>query len=93
MSKIDRGPLNGQREKLKEKLLSAQHDNNFDFDDLCTLVQQLGFTERKTKGSHRIFYREGVDEIINLQQSKDRNAKPYQVKQVREIVTGYNLTE
>ena len=80
-----------KRQKLKEKLLSGQHDRNFGFEDLCTLVRQLGFTERKTGGSHRIFHREGVKEIINLQPSKDRKAKPYQVKQVREIVNGYHL--
>ena len=58
---------------------------------VIALVQQFGFTERKAKGSHRIFYREGTEEIINLQPSKDRKAKPYQVKQVRDIVTANSL--
>jgi hypothetical protein len=80
-----------KRDKLKEKLLNVNHDKNFDFDDLCTLVLHLGFTERKGKGSHRIFYRQGVEEIINLQPASGNKAKPYQVRQVRGIVTAYDL--
>jgi len=51
----------------------------------------LGFTERKTKGSHRVFYRKGIDDIINLQPARDGKAKPYQVKQIRAIVKAYDL--
>ncbi len=79
-----------KRDKLKEKLLSGEADNNFDFDELCTLLLHLGFSERKGKGSHRLFTRQGVEEIINLQPA-GKKAKPYQVRQVREIVIGYNL--
>jgi hypothetical protein len=81
-----------KRDKLKEKLLSGDHDKNFDFDELCTLVLQLGFTERKKgKGSHRIFYRNGIEEIINLQPTSGNKAKPYQVRQVRQILKAYSL--
>ena len=38
-----------------------------------------------------IFYKEDVEEIINLQPLKDGKAKAYQVKQVREIVLKYRL--
>ena len=79
-----------RRDKLKAKLLSGDQDKNFDFDELCSLLSHLGFTERKGKGSHRIFTRQGVEEIINLQPA-GKNAKPYQVRQVREIVTAYDL--
>ena len=37
------------------------------------------------KGSHHIYYKEGVEEIINLQ-SFNNKAKAYQVKQVRELL-------
>jgi predicted RNA binding protein YcfA (HicA-like mRNA interferase family) len=81
-----------KRDKLKEKLLSGDHDTNFDFDQLCTVLLHLGFTERKkAKGSHRIFHREGVEEIINLQPTCGNKAKPYQVRQLRGIVTAYAL--
>jgi predicted RNA binding protein YcfA (HicA-like mRNA interferase family) len=80
-----------KKEKLKAKLLTIGQEKNFRLDELCTLLQQLGFDERQGKGSHRIFYREGVEEQINLQPTKDGKAKPYQVKQVRQIVKAYSL--
>jgi hypothetical protein len=46
-------------EKLKYKLLSGNADNNFSFDDLRNILLHLGFNERTTGGSHRIFYKDG----------------------------------
>jgi predicted RNA binding protein YcfA (HicA-like mRNA interferase family) len=44
----------------------------------------------RIKGSHHIFRKEGVRELINLQ--KDGNkAKPYQVRQIRTMLIEYNL--
>jgi predicted RNA binding protein YcfA (HicA-like mRNA interferase family) len=80
-----------RREKLKEKVLSGNQDKNFSINDLCTLLVHLGFSERRGKGSHRIFSREGVAEIIDLQPARDGKAKPYQVRQVREIIRAYSL--
>jgi hypothetical protein len=80
-----------RRDKLKAKLLSGQSYKNFRFDEFCTLLRQLEFNEREGKGSHRIFYREGVEEIIDLQPAGGGKAKPYQVRQVRQIVKAYNL--
>jgi len=45
--------------------------------DLRSLLRRLGFAER-IKGSHHIFTREGVDEILNIQ-PRGSMAKPYQV--------------
>jgi len=42
------------------------------------------------KGSHHIFSREGIDEIINLQPDGSK-AKAYQVKQIRDIMVKYQL--
>jgi hypothetical protein len=69
-------------EKLLFKLLSGNADNNFSFD----------FIERTTGGSHRIFYKEGIEDIINIQ-PKGSKAKTYQVKQVRLIVLKYKLID
>ncbi len=66
-------------------------DANVSFDDLCQLLRQLGFDER-IRGSHHIFTKEGVDEILNLQ-PKGAKAKPYQVKQVRGVILRYKLAE
>lgn len=78
-------------EKFVAALLSAQTDKNIDFDALCGLLIKLGFSQR-IKGSHHIFARSGVEEIINLQSSSEGRAKPYQVKQVRELLQKYDLT-
>ena len=40
--------------KLYEKLMSGESDANFSFDDLRYLLQRLGFTFRRTKGSHLV---------------------------------------
>ena len=41
---------------------------------------------------HHIFYCEGVEEILNLQ-PRGASAKTYQVKQVRNMVLKYKLSE
>ena len=52
-------------------------------------MRMLGFDER-TRGSHHIFRKHNVEEKINLQ--KDGNkAKPYQVRQVRNIILKYQI--
>jgi len=56
------------------------------------MMLALGFTER-VKGSHHIFFRAGVEEIINLQPRDGGVAKLYQVRQVRGLVVKYKLAE
>ena len=76
-------------EKLIFQILSGTSDANIAFKDLCGLLIHLGFEER-TKGSHHVFRKTGIEEKINLQ--KDGNkAKPYQVKQVRAVILKYKL--
>ena len=81
-----------QIDKLIAKLMLGASDANFSFSDLCQILQILGFDVR-IKGSHHIFSKEGVEEILNLQPQKgDRSkAKPYQVKQFRAVVLKYKL--
>ena len=50
---------------------------------------RLGFDER-IRGSHHIFTRDAVAEILNIQ-PKGVKAKPYQVKQVRHVILKYKL--
>jgi len=79
-------------EKLLLKILSGSLDNNIGFEELRKFLINLGFTERMTGGSHHIFYRDGIEEIINIQ-PKGSEAKPYQVKQVRAILLKYKLVK
>ena len=74
----------------REKLLLGASDANLDFVAVCTMLRHFGFSERR-RGSHHIFYKEGVAEIINLQ-PRGGEGKPYQMKQIRQILLKYNLT-
>ena len=60
------------------------------FRDLIQLLLELGFLEQSGRGSHRVFSRVGVKELIN-QQIEGGNAKPYQVRQVANVIRQYNL--
>jgi len=80
-----------KKEKLLLRLLSGNADANFNIDDLINILASLGFDERKTGGSHRIFSLKGIEGIINLQKTKDGKAKNYQVKQVREFIVANQL--
>ena len=64
-------------------------DANISFDGMCRLLHRLGFEER-IRGSHHIFTKNGVEEILNLQ-PKEAKTKPYQVKQVRNVILKYKL--
>ena len=77
-------------EKIISKILSGASDKNFKFQELLTILKNFKFEER-IKGSHHIFYRKDIEEIINIQADKNGNAKAYQVKQVREIILKYRL--
>ncbi len=78
-----------RRDKLLDRILRGRSDTNIPFAGLCQLLDRLGFEER-VRGSHHIFTKDGVEEIINIQ-PKGSKAKPYQVKQIRGIVLKYKL--
>jgi len=78
-----------QKQKLLERVLSGASDTNIDFDEMCQLMRTLGFQER-IRGSHHVFSKEGVEEILNVQ-PRGAQAKPYQVKQVRSVIVKYKL--
>ena len=68
----------GKYMRLKETILEGSSDNNIDFSELRQFLARLGFDER-VKGSHHIFTRNDIPEIINLQ-PRGSKAKPYQVR-------------
>ena len=71
-------------EKTLRRLLSGTADAAIRFDELCSLLESLGF-EKRVRGSHHLFRKTGVQEMINLQKD-GAQAKPYQVKQVRAVI-------
>jgi hypothetical protein len=52
-------------EKLLIKILKGASDSNIDFEGLRNLLSRLGFEER-IKGSHHIFTKDGIEEILNI---------------------------
>lgn len=68
-----------------------RNPKNVRFNDLCKLAEKFGFRFRGGKGSHRIYARKGVFEILNFQDVKGM-AKPYQVRQFLNIIDKYDLT-
>ena len=78
-----------KHEKTLLQVLRGASDSNISFDELCGLLRHLGFDER-IRGSHHIFTKKNVEEILNLQPIGAK-AKAYQVKQVRGVILRYKL--
>ena len=79
----------GKQQKLLAHILMRKGDANVSFPALCQLLARLGFAERVT-GDHHIFTKDGIQEILNLQ-PKGAKAKPYQVKQIRDLILEHHL--
>lgn len=74
--------------KLLQKALSAP--NNFKFADMIKLAEAFDFGLSRSSGSHHIFVRPLVRELLNLQEVRGK-AKPYQIGQFLKLVEKYNL--
>lgn len=75
--------------KLLIQILRGTADANVHFEDLCRLLEKIGF-EQRTRASHHTFRKDGVVEKINLQRDGSK-AKVYQVRQVRAVLLKYKL--
>ena len=58
----------------------------------CNIIESFGFVCKRQRGSHRIYSRIGISELINIQ-NVNGEVKPYQVKQFLYLVNKYNLEE
>lgn len=76
-------------EKTFEKVMSGEADANIPYDDLCSLLERLGFVSRQRGSSHRTFKFGAA--FVNLQRGSAGKAKPYQVRQVREGLKKLNI--
>ncbi|MFN2427007.1 MAG: type II toxin-antitoxin system HicA family toxin [Candidatus Binatia bacterium] len=81
----------GKYESVLLRIVRGGADANIPFEDLRGLLRRLGFEER-VRGDHYIFSKQGVAEILNIQ-PRGRQAKPYQVKQVRGVIVKYHLED
>jgi hypothetical protein len=75
-------------DKLIEKARTTPQ--NIRFPELCRLAELYGFTLKGGKGSHRVYTRKGIPDILTVQ-DVDGMAKPYQVKQFLKIIEAYGL--
>jgi len=80
----------GHRKTL-DAVVSGTSDNNIRFSELTGMLRAMGFAER-VRGSHHLYSRHGIREIIDLQPDSGM-AKAYQVRQVRKIILEYKLTD
>ena len=71
-----------------EKLLEKAHNRpqNLRFSELCLLAEAFGFEWIHGEGSHRVYGRTEVREVLVFQQRKGGQAKPYQVQQLLELI-------
>ena len=76
-------------DRLIQDILSGIKDSNIRFNTLVRVLKHFGFSLR-INGDHHIFFREGIEEIINIQPLGSK-AKKYQVKQVRNILHKYKM--
>ena len=76
--------------KVYDAVISGKSDNNINYADFINLLIDLGFTFRRQRGSHRMYYHNTISAFMNIQ--KDGNkAKAYQVEQLRSIIIMHNL--
>ena len=78
-----------RHQKLLLQILRGTSDANIHFQSLCRLLRHLKF-EVRIRGDHHIFTKEGIIEILNIQ-PKGKQAKPYQVRQIRNVILKYRL--
>ena len=77
-----------RKRKLLQKLLSGS--TNIRFSEAVSCAEMFGFRLDRITGSHHIFLHPDVPELLNLQNVKGE-AKPYQIKQLLQLIERYNL--
>ena len=76
-------------ERIFQDIMSGTKDKNIRFIELQKILEILGF-QCRIKGDHFIYYKNSIVEIINIQLDGNK-AKPYQVKQVRNLILKYKM--
>lgn len=77
-----------RRQRLLQRILSGS--KNIRFADAVACAEAFGFSLSRINGSHHIYVHPDVPELVNLQNVKGQ-AKPYQVKQLLQIIERHNL--
>lgn len=72
-----------------ERVLEGK--GSISFRDLEALLKKLGFVLVRVKGSHHIYRHPKVPRHLNIQ-PVGKDAKPYQIKQLRVMIREFNLS-
>ena len=78
-----------KKKKLLKRLLSGS--KNIRFTEVVACAESFGFQLKHVSGSHHIYTHPSISELLNLQNVKGK-AKPYQIKQLLQLIEHYNLT-
>jgi predicted RNA binding protein YcfA (HicA-like mRNA interferase family) len=78
-----------KREKLLSRIKNSQ--KNIRFDAFCTLMTWFGFALIRVRGSHHLYQHPDLDEVMNVQPTKDNLAKAYQVREFLGVVELHDL--
>jgi len=76
------------KRKTFQKLLSGTR--NIHFSEVVSCAKTFGFQLSRINGSHHIFIHPQLSEQLNLQSIKGQ-AKPYQIRQLIQLIERYNL--
>lgn len=77
------------RRKLLKRL-AAGNLQNVAYSDFIHLMEGFGFRILRVTGSHHIYGRPDVNELVNVQNVKGQ-VKPYQIRQFLRLVEWYNI--
>jgi predicted RNA binding protein YcfA (HicA-like mRNA interferase family) len=77
-------------DKLKARLLAGQGYHNFAFSDLQLLLKSMGFWLDRQEGSHQAWRHSTIASVVHIQ-SIHGQSKPYQLRQIRDIIKENNL--
>ena len=61
------------------------------FRDMERLLGKLGFSLARVSGSHHIYVHAKVTRPVNIQRA-GKDAKPYQIRQIRDIIVEFGLS-
>jgi len=78
------------RPELLEEL--KENPRKVRFARLCKIAEAFGFQTRKGTGSHRVYFQEEIQEILNFQNEAGW-AKAYQIRQFIKVIEKYGLQE
>ena len=77
-----------KKQRLLQKVLSGTH--NVRFSEVTALAKAFDFELDRVNGSHHIFIHPDIPELLNLQNMQGK-AKPYQIKQMLQLIETHNL--